>query len=340
VTTDAVTTQTVTTDTATTKTAIPDTTSAGPALFERDLLVRLAERWGKRVAVKQDELDLDGHFDPRLPDFPDRLVPPLRLPEAAALSEEARTAMRSASWIAYNAKTAAIENEVILPACRLMLEEDLPVRRDHTAVTALHQTIIDEHYHILMCHNAAGVTRRRRDLEDLDFRPSGWSVVQRLQEAKLGRDGIARDLVSVAFALAAETTINAFLSALSTEASIQPMNRLTVDLHRRDESGHAVIFRELVGALYRELDAEQRELFRESLVAGLDGFRAPDFEPWVAVAGRGGLVVSAGQLADAAPRPAPRDTGPLQLLLADLGLTDELGERLGIEREAAPGDPG
>ena len=307
-------------------------TTAGSASFEGDLLVRLTNRWGKRVAVKRDELDLDGHFDPRLPDFPDHLVPPLRLPDAATLPEEARTVMRAASWIAYNAKTAAIENEVILPACRLMLEDDLPVRRDHTAVAALHQTIIDEHYHILMCHNAVGVTRRRRDLEDLDFHPSGWSVVQRLKEAKAGRGGVERDLVSVAFALAAETTINAFLSTLSTAESIQPMNRMTVDLHRRDESGHAVVFRELVGALYRELEMEQRELFCEALVAGLDAFRAPDFEPWVTVADRGGLALSAGQLAAAAPPPLPRNTGPLQLLLADLGLTEELGERIGIER--------
>lgn len=309
-----------------------ETTTAGSAAFEHDLLVRLTDRWGQRVAVKQDELDLDGHFDPRLPDFPDHLVPPLRLPEAAAVPEEARTAMRSASWIAYNAKTAAMEDEVILPACRLMLEEDLPVRRDHTAVAALHQTIIDEHYHILMCHNAVGVTRRRRDLEDLDFHPSGWAVVQRLKKATAGCSGVERDLVSVAFALAAETTINAFLSILPTAESIQPMNRMTVDLHRRDESGHAVVFRELVGALYRELDAAQRELFRDALVDGLDAFRAPDFEPWVTVARCGGLAVSAEQLAAAAAPPLPRNTGPLQLLLADLGLTEELGERIGIER--------
>jgi hypothetical protein len=324
---------TIETTRTTVTTRTTETTSTGPASssLERDLLVRLTDRWGKRVAVKQDELDLDGHFDPLLPDFPDHLVPPLRLPEAADAPEEARTAMRSASWIAYNAKTAAMESEVILPACRLMLEEDLPVRRDHTAVAALHQTIIDEHYHILMCHNAVGVTRRRRDLEDLDFHPSGWSVVQRLKAATAGCGGAERDLVSVAFALAAETTINAFLSTLSTAESIQPMNRMTVDLHRRDESGHAVVFRELVGALYRELDAEQRELFREALVDGLDAFRAPDFEPWVTVADCGGLTVSAEQLASAAAPPLPRNTGPLQLLLADLGLTDELGERLGIE---------
>ena len=45
----------------------------------------------------------------------------------------------------------------------------------------------------------------------------------------------------------------------------------------------------------------------------------------------GGLTVSAEQLASAAAPPLPRNTGPLQLLLSDLGLTDELGERLGIE---------
>lgn len=82
--------------------------------YERDLLVQLTLRWGKRVAVKKDELDLDGHFDAALPDFPAHLVPVLALPGADRLDRDARERILSASWIAYNAKTAAIEDEIIL----------------------------------------------------------------------------------------------------------------------------------------------------------------------------------------------------------------------------------
>lgn len=94
--------------------------------FEQDLLEKLTERWGRRVSVKQDELDLDGHFDPALPDFPDRLVPVFRLPAAAGLDAQARHRILAAAWVSYNEKTIAIENEVILPACRLMLREHIP----------------------------------------------------------------------------------------------------------------------------------------------------------------------------------------------------------------------
>lgn len=303
-----------------------------PPAFERDLLHQLTKRWGKRVAVKKDELDLDGHFDPELPDFPDHLVPLLALPGSKPLAADAQQQILSASWIAYNAKTTAIEDEVILPACRLMLQERIPVRKDEAAVTALHQTIIDEHYHILMCQNAASVTRRRRGLTDLTFDPQSWSVVRALHDRRSRLTGPARDLVEIAFALAAETTINAFLSTISTEFSIQPMNRITVDMHRRDESGHAVVFRELAVSLYAELSAEERELFKDALVQGLDAFRAPDFDPWVGVAATGGMDVTADELRYAAAnRPAaPRDTGPLQSLLADLGLSEALGPALAI----------
>ncbi|MEU0134822.1 diiron oxygenase [Streptomyces sp. NPDC006296] len=296
--------------------------------YERDLLVQLTRRWGKRVAVKKDELDLDGHFDAALPDFPEHLVPVLDLPGADRLDRDARARILSAAWIAYNTKTAAIENEIILPACRLMLEERIPVRRDDVAVDALHQTVIDEHYHILMCHNAVGVTRRRRGLEDLRLAPGVWSVVQGRDAVRAGLSGSDRDIVDIAFSLAAETTISGFLSALSTASDIQPMNRITTDLHRRDESGHAVVFRELCGSLYRNLDSGMRRLFREALVTGLSAFRSADLEPWVAVAAEGGFAIDTGQLSEwAASRPVPaRDTGPLQLLLDDLGISGDLIE--------------
>lgn len=300
--------------------------------YERDLLVQLTRRWGRRVAVKKNELDLDGHFDVTRPDFPEHLVPVLNLPGAERLDRDARERILSAAWIAYNAKTAAIEDEIILPACRLMLLDRIPVRRDDVAVEALHQTIIDEHYHILMCHNAVGVTRRRRDLGDVRFAPDVWSVVRGRAAARSGLSGIDRDIVDIAFSLAAETTISGFLSALSTAADIQPMNRITTDLHRRDESGHAVVFRELCGSLYRSLDDGQQRMFREALVHGLAAFRSADLDPWVTVAAQGGFAVGVDQLREwAASRPVPpRDTGPLQLFLDDLGISRDLAESLRV----------
>ncbi|MEU6771793.1 diiron oxygenase [Streptomyces sp. NPDC046759] len=294
--------------------------------YERDLLAQLTLRWGRRVAVKKDELDLDGHFDPDLPDFPEHLVPVLSLQGVEPLDRQARQRVLAAAWIAYNAKTAAIENEIILPACRLMLEERIPVRRDDVSYTALHQTIIDEHFHILMCQNAVGVAKRRRGLDDLAFDPRGWAVVQGLDRAREGLSGFERDLVEIAFSLAAETTISGFLSSLATAEDIQPMNRITVDMHRRDESGHAVVFRELAGSLYRSLDGTERALFREALISGLTAFRAADLDPWVEVAAVAGLRIESGQLAEwASGRPTPRrDTGPLQLLLDDLGIDQSL----------------
>jgi len=301
-----------------------------PPGHERDLLVQLTGRWGKRVAVKQDELDLDGHFDPALPDFPAHLVPVLDLPGEAPLDAAATQQILGAAWIAYNAKTSAVESEVILPACRLMLEDRIPARKDDVAVAALHQTIIDEHYHILMCNNAAGVTHRRRELARLTFDPRGWSVVRSLDHHRAGLTGTARDLVEIAFALAAETTINLLFSTIASDFDIQPMNRITVDMHQRDESGHSVIFRELAIPLYRALDRGNRELFKEGLMQGLAAFRAADFDPWVIVAAAGGLDITAQQLAEASLRPpAPRDTGPLRVLLAELGLTEELSVALG-----------
>jgi hypothetical protein len=299
------------------------TQSLGAA--ERDLLVQLTERWGGRVAVKRDELDLDGHFDPELPDFPAHLVPVLQLPHRPVRDPEAAHRILSAAWIAYNYKTSAVEEEIILPACEVMLSDRLPGRRDDVARTALRQTIIDEHYHILMCMNAAGVARRRRGLDDLRFPSDTWHVVRTLREFRAGVAADQADLVTLGFALAAETTINAFLLTVSVDADIQPLNRITVDLHRQDESGHAVVFRELCAEVYRGFDTPGRELFTEALRAGLAAFRTPDHRPWTAVAAAGGEPITVDELVEAAAAlpPLPRDSGPLRRLLTDLDLVDE-----------------
>lgn len=302
--------------------------------FERDLLAQLTARWGKRVAVKQEELDLDGHFDPALADFPEHLLPARLRAELPRLDVEAKQRMLGAAWIAYNDKTGAIEDEIILPACRLMLAGHIPVRKDDVTTAALHQTIIDEHYHILMCQNAAGVSKRRRDLGHVTFDPRGWATVRGLHHYRAGLAGHRRELVDIAFALAAETTINLLFTDLASTFDYQPMNRITVDMHRKDESGHTVVFRELAKPLFRELAADDRELFKDALLRGLIEFRAPDFAPWVTVAAEGGLALEAAEIAAAAPKSAPpRDVGPLQVLLSDLGLTKELGGAL--QRAAA-----
>ncbi|MQY05057.1 diiron oxygenase [Actinomadura macrotermitis] len=301
----------------------------GPSgAMERDLLGRLSDRWGKQVAVKKDELDLDGHFDPALPDFPARLVPLFGIPRVAAADQETRHRVLAGAWISYNARTSAVEQEVILPACRLMLTDRLPGRRDSRAKEVLHQTIIDEHYHILMCMNAAGVTARRRELTGLDFDDRRWRVVEILnarRDAALTER--AKDLVTLAFSVAAETVIGAYLLTVSSDMGIQPMNRLSVHLHRQDETGHAVVFRELVASVYRALGTEEQAFFRQALRDGLAAFPSPDHRPWVAIAGAAGLDVSEDDVAAAfgSLPPLPRDTGPLRRLLAELDITESFG---------------
>ncbi len=300
-------------------------TTIRPPPFEDDLLANLTAKWASRVAVKQDELDLDGHFDPNLPDFPQHLVPVLNIPGQPHPEKDATQQILSAAWIAYNQKTAAIEQQIILPACWIILDALRPLQQQQVAASALHQTIIDEHYHILMCSNGAAVTSRRRGLPELEFDPVGWAAIRGLmdyQADSLPKDG---DLIQVAFAVAAEMTINVLFDDIAFDHTIQPMNRLTVDLHRRDEGGHAQVFRRLVSPFYWRLGVDEREVFATALVKGLATFRAPDFEPWLAVANTGGMSLALEVLHERAAAPAkPRGIAPLRALARELELTDEV----------------
>jgi alpha-N-dichloroacetyl-p-aminophenylserinol N-oxygenase len=303
---------------------LPELEEPSGAFHNRsEVLARLTAGWAKRVTVKKPELELDELFVPTRADFPERLVPLLALDELQSIDPEAKRQILAASWIAYNAKTFAIENEIILPACRLMLEERIPTRKDTVSTTALHQTIIDEHFHILMCEAAAAVARRRRNLEHLSFDPRGWSVIQYASGYCEGLNDNALNLARIAFAVAAESTINAFLSTIAADKTIQPMNQVTVDLHRLDERGHAVVFREIVRTLYWDLDPEERKGFASALAHGLVALKSPDLAPWVQIASAGGVRIEdedtvLGAFARAA---LPRDYSPLRALLEELDLT-------------------
>ncbi len=87
----------------------------------------------------------------------------------------------------------------------------------------------------------------------------------------------------LAYASVAEMSINAYLTQVSTDQSIQPLNRINTDLHRRDEAAHGTGFHEIVGSVYRALDAPGQAAFAAEIAAALDVFTTPDTTAWHAI---------------------------------------------------------
>lgn len=300
------------------------TTSANDAILERKVIDRLARSWDQRVAVRQERLDLSQYCDDSIPDFPSALVPFWEDAQFSLLDNAAKLRFLGATWIAYNEKAIYMEDEIVQPLCSLLLKNRLPGVGDPQLKQVLAQVQVDEQFHILMCLEICNTARMRHRL-DAYVMPEpllGLRMKARLAETL---DASEQALVRLAYAAVAETAIHAYLKQISTDTTIQPLNRINTDLHRRDESAHGTAFLEITRSVYKNLDEAARTWFKTCMTEALNAYAEMDLSMWssildhLQVSGRDAIIE---RLAPAliSKRPSKDYTGLV-------GLLDELGIR-------------
>ncbi len=302
-------------------------TTLHDANLERNVIERIGASWDTRVAVRQDRLDLTQYYDPAIPDFPASMVPFWNEPEFAALDQPTRLRFLAAAWVAYNEKAIYLEDEIVQPACSLLLKNRLPGVAEPRVKQVLAQVQVDEQFHILMCLDICNSARERHGL-------SAYVVPEPLLGVRLRHklaatpDAREAAILRLAFASVAEMSINAYLDQVASDMSIQPVNRVNTDMHRRDESAHSMAFRQIVASCFKALDAGGQELFRHHIRAALDDFTTPDHGSWdsilafLRIPGREALLARL----EAATRDKrlSRDYTVLSSLFAEIGLEDAL----------------
>lgn len=294
--------------------------------FESDLLKRLASSWSNRVAVRRDRLDLDQYYDPTIPDFPIEMVPFWNDPEFQSVTDVDKYKVLACAWISYNEKTIYIEDKVINPLCALLLANGLPGVDSSETKQVLAQTLVDEQFHILMCLEVCDCARKRHKLENFEVAEPllGLRVNQALAKAE---DEQHAALIRMAYGTVAEMTINAFLKQLSEDKSIQPVNRLNTDLHRRDEASHAAIFGEVARGVYQALPESDQHRLKRCIVQALNDFVELDLGFWraildhLAIPGRESILQRLEE--SSASKRAPRDYTLFIRLLDELGIKEE-----------------
>ncbi|VGO09795.1 hypothetical protein AMB3_2195 [plant metagenome] len=304
------------------------TTVNDDAALSRDVIARLGRSWNTRVAVRQERLDLSQYYDPSIPDFPVAMVPFWHDPAIGALDEATRLRLLAAAWVAYNEKAIYLEDEIVQPLCAQLLRGDLPGVGAAGVKQVIAQIQVDEQFHILMCLDICNNARERHALHDYVVPPP---KVGRLMKARLAQAASAREavLLRMAYASVAEMSINAYLNQVSSDQTIQPLNRINTDLHRKDESAHSVAFHEIVGSVYKALGDEDRATFRARLVDAMTDFTTADHGNWasilayLSVPGREGILA---RLEEAGKdRRLSRDYTVLSSLFEALGIEDTHG---------------
>jgi len=166
--------------------------------LRQPILDTLADSWMQRAAVRKEILEYDEAFDSARPDFPEHLVPFRDHPLYSGGTSAMRHQVLAGMWAWYNEKTIAIEEQIVNPGCRTLLYEGLAGLSDLTIKRALCETVVDEDYHILMCLETCGVSRKRRHIEKLVF---DEPVLTRLRRDRLEETDLEweRNIISVAY---------------------------------------------------------------------------------------------------------------------------------------------
>lgn len=246
------------------------------------VLTRLAANWGRRAQVKREEIEVIQLLDAERPDFLPALLPFKDHPLFLAASDQMQQTILSCGWLAYNEKTVDIEAHIITPACLHIVYGEVPGLGDGVSRQLASETLVDEAYHTLLVSNASHVTRTQRHLEALPVPLS--ALVTKMREAQdQCSESWQKVLIHLATAIVSEVFISDYLKLLSGDMSIQPLNRLTVAMHRRDELAHSSIFRHLAKALYAALGTRERAFFLEVLPKPVRWFANQEWDVWQAM---------------------------------------------------------
>lgn len=298
-----------------------------------DRLDKLVNSWPARAGVRKTEPD-DGTtlatavgWQADKPDFLIELLPFHDHPHFQNAPEPLRQAALSCGWLAYNEKTVAIESKIVSPACMHLIDGEVAGFCVHRHREAVAQALIDESFHILLVLQANGVTRGRRQLNDLRI-PSFELVEHMRRKQEQHPESWKKILIQLATAVVSEVLVSDYLRLLSTASGIQPLNRLTTEIHRRDESAHNGLFKSLGAVIYRGLSRSEKEFFVQALRQPSAWFASPELEVWRTMLRQIDFPGAEEMIRDCQAQQRGKDVhldvSTLETLLADLGVENNM----------------
>ena len=249
---------------------------------EQNLFQRLTNNWKYRAQVKKDELDETLLLDDDKDDFIVELLPFKDHRYFIEASDEMCRQILTCGWLAYNEKTVDIETKIITPACMRIIYGEISGLQDSMSSYIASQTLVDEAYHILLVNRASQLTRERRGLHSIAIPESALITKMRNCKQQYSEEW-QHIIIEIVTAIVSEVFISDYLRLLSNETTIQPLNRLIVDIHRRDELAHSSIFKNITKCIYASLDTEKRKFFMEMLPKPVHWFANLELDVWDAM---------------------------------------------------------
>lgn len=245
----------------------------------REVLERISNSWEARSCVRRNTFPSKLMFEDDKPDFLIELIPFRHHPLFIKADEAMKSKILTCGWLAYNEKTLAIENDIISPACRSILDGKVPGATDEVSIRLVSETLVDEAYHVLMTVHACRLTRTYRQMAPLSFPEfnlvRGMKMLQQQCEHEW-----QKIIVQLSTAIVSEVFISDYLGLLSHSNEIQLINKLTVEAHRRDELVHSRIFKIITPFIYNAMNNEQKNFFASVLPQPIHWFANNELVVW------------------------------------------------------------
>ena len=227
------------------------------ASHSRVLLSKITSSWEKRARVKHYLLPNETTYEIEKPDFIEALIPIKNSRTYLNLSDAQKSKILSYGWLAYNAKTIAIESKIISPVCYDIIDGHIPGADDNDSRMLISETLTDESYHVLLCHHAMAMTEKYRKINRGIF--PNFDLADKVVELESNYpETWQKTLVRLSVAIVSEIFISDYLKSISTCVDIVTLNRETVRSHRMDEMVHSRIFTELSKKIYFTLSPVQK----------------------------------------------------------------------------------
>jgi hypothetical protein len=297
-----------------------------------DVIQKLANSWPKRTTIRSDKFPWSSGtvYDPTRPDYPERMVPFANHPRFLAVEPERRHRVLTWAWLVYNERTILAEEHIANPAFTMIMHGAFDGADDVHVRQAIQQTLIDEHFHTLIHTQAIDETCRRRGIT-ASRTPDSVTRRRYLEALARATDPWQKALVTLAFAIVAEVSVNAYLELLAADDTIQPLHRLVPHLHNRDEFAHGELLVEVAKILYVRMSERQQRFFVTVLPEALYAYAAQDFSAWRTVLARAGIAdgdeIVADCERDASSKLLVRDFSGLHHLADELEITNDLDYR-------------
>ena len=198
------------------------------------------------------------------------------------MPDSLKSKILSYGWLAYNAKTIAIESKIISPVCYDIIDGHVPGADDNESRMLISETLTDESYHVLLCHHAMAMTEKYRNINRNIF--PDFDLVNKIFELENQyATSWQKILVRLSVAIVSEIFISDYLKSISTCSDIVTLNRETVRSHRMDEMVHSRIFTELAKKIYSALTPTQKDFFASIFHYPILYFASKELKVWRAI---------------------------------------------------------